>query len=54
MKKQTKRQTRFRGIGRHAEELGVRREHLWQVLTGRRQSRSLMDRYAEIKRRETA
>ena len=35
----------FPGISVYAEELGVRREHLWMVLTGRRVSRSLTARY---------
>jgi len=47
--KTKKRAQRFRGIGRHAEQLGVRREHLWMVLTGRRESRSLMVRYAAMR-----
>ena len=39
---------RYPGISRHAAELGVRREHLWMVLTGRRESRSLLSRYAVL------
>jgi hypothetical protein len=35
---------KFYGIKREARRLGVRYEHLWMVLTGRRESRSLMRR----------
>ena len=38
----------FPGIVRHAEILGVRREHLWMVLVGQRESRSLRARYAAL------
>ena len=38
----------FPGIGNHADQLGVNRIHLWKVLTGRRESRSLMARYDEL------
>ncbi|MGI5868660.1 MAG: hypothetical protein ACOX9C_04340 [Kiritimatiellia bacterium] len=38
----------FPGIGKHAEQLGVSRPHLWMVLTGRRESRSLMERYEQL------
>ena len=48
----TKAKKRYRGITRHAEQLGVRREHLWMVLTGRRESRSLRERYAALVREE--
>lgn len=41
---------RFRGISADAERLDVCRQHLWQVLTGRRQSRSLLSRYQQLKR----
>lgn len=40
---------RFAGIGEAAQALGVDRTHLWRVLTGRRQSRSLSARYAAWK-----
>ncbi len=36
------------GIVAHARALGVRREHLWMVLEGQRESRSLMARYEEL------
>ena len=36
---------RFPGISQAARTLGVSRTHLWYVLTGRRQSRSLLARY---------
>ena len=39
---------RFPGITRHAKELGVSRIHLWNVLTGRRESRSLTARYQAL------
>ena len=43
---------RFAGIGKAAAALGVERTHLWRVLTGQRQSRSLTRRYAEWKEAE--
>ena len=49
---ETKAKKRYPGITRHAEQLGVRREHLWMVLTGRRESRSLRARYAALVREE--
>lgn len=39
---------RFPGIAREAAALGVDRTHLWRVLTGRRESRSLLRRHAEL------
>lgn len=39
------RRVRFAGIGEAAQALGVDRTHLWRVLTGQRQSRSLLRRY---------
>ena len=45
---QKKTAVKFRGITRHAEQLGVRREHLWLVLTGQRQSRRLTARYTAL------
>ena len=38
------------GITTHAKQLGVHRIHLWLVLTGRRQSRSLIKRYRALKK----
>jgi hypothetical protein len=52
--KTKKRRQQFRGIGQHAEQLGVRREHLWMVLTGRRESRSLLIRYAAINKEKVS
>ena len=39
---------RFPTIGRDAALLGVSRTHLWRVLSGRRESRSLVRRYREL------
>lgn len=39
---------RFRGIVEIAKKLGVSRTHLYLVLSGRRESRSLRERYAQI------
>lgn len=50
---QQKKHRRFTGISAAAERLGVHRGHLWAVLSGRRQSRSLMRRYHEECRRVT-
>jgi len=41
---------RYPSIGADAKKLGVHRVHLWQVLTGRRQSKSLLRRYHTLKR----
>jgi len=49
-----KRRVQFPGICTHAALLGVSRVHLWQVLSGRRVSGSLMQRYLELKRKEAA
>lgn len=46
---QGRRAIRYPGITRDARSLGVAREHLWQVLTGRRKSRSLLKRYRALK-----
>jgi N-glycosylase/DNA lyase len=46
--KQKTRTVRYPNISRHADILGVTREHLWRVLTGRRESRSLIMRYNSI------
>lgn len=40
---------KYVGIVADARSLGVRREHLWQVLTGRRRSKSLLARYRQLK-----
>jgi len=46
-KEKTKRgPTKYPGIVRTAEELGVTRVHLWLVLTGRRESQPLLARYS--------
>lgn len=42
--------TKYPGIVRDASALGVTRIHLWLVLTGRRESRSLTARYAALKK----
>lgn len=42
-----KRAVRFRGITRAAADLGVERSHLYRVLSGQRESRSLMRRFQE-------
>ena len=47
-----KRTIRFRGINADAVELGVRREHLWMVLTGRRESAILNRRYKALKQQQ--
>lgn len=39
---------RIPGICEDAATLGVNRSHLYRVLTGRRQSRSLLERYAAL------
>lgn len=44
-----KREDRFPGIGEDALTLGVERTHLWRVLTGRRTSKSLLERYERLK-----
>jgi hypothetical protein len=41
---------RFPGLMRDAAALGVNRTHLYLVLAGKRESRSLRARYAELKR----
>jgi hypothetical protein len=41
--------TRFPGICSDALDLGVHRMHLYQVLTGRHQSYSLLRRYQALK-----
>jgi hypothetical protein len=49
-KSEPKRRTKYPGICRAAFTLGVSREHLWRVLEGDRESRSLMRRYREFQR----
>lgn len=41
-------------IVQDARLLGVSRGHLWQVLSGRRQSRHLLARYQALKQQEAA
>lgn len=41
--------TRFPGLLDAAKKLGVHRNHLYLVLSGRRVSHSLTERYAELK-----
>jgi hypothetical protein len=48
-KGETKKRSRFTGICADAHALGVSREHLFRVLTGERESRSLLRRYLELK-----
>lgn len=46
---QTKKsKVRFPRIARDAAALGVDRTHLWRVLTGRRESASLLRRYRAL------
>lgn len=45
---------RFKGICADAKLLNVTRVHLWQVLTGRRESKPLLAEYQELKRTGTA
>jgi DNA-binding phage protein len=47
--KRLRRRWRFRGICADAETLGVHRNSLYKVLSGERQSRSLMTRYRALK-----
>jgi hypothetical protein len=44
-----KRQVRFVGICADAARLAVTREHLYRVLIGQRTSKSLLQRYQELK-----
>ena len=41
-------ETRFPGIKRHAEALGISRPHLFLVLTGERKSARLITRYRAL------
>jgi hypothetical protein len=52
-KSERKRRVRFPGICEDAFRLGVTREHLYRVLIGERQSKSLLKRYRELKGHET-
>jgi hypothetical protein len=51
-KKTRKRGPRIPGICADAEALGVHRIHLWNVLKGRRESRSLLRRYKALKQQQ--
>ena len=50
MKSGRKRKPGIPGICGDAKRLGVRREHLWMVLTGRRHSKPLIQRYHALQR----
>lgn len=43
------RKFRYRGICKAAVSLGVTRVHLYLVLTGQRESKSLLDRYEQLR-----
>ena len=45
----TERRVKYRGIVADAKALNVHRIYLWLVLTGRRRSTRLMNRYQELK-----
>lgn len=45
---------KYPGIIEHARQLGVSRVHLWKVLSGRRESQRLMERYRALVAREEA
>jgi hypothetical protein len=45
---------RFPGICEDATRLGITREHLYRVLTGKRKSKSLLKRYTQLKYLEVA
>ena len=47
--KKHKRRVRFPGLCTDAEDLGVHRNHLYMVLAGLWQSRSLLKRYTALK-----
>jgi hypothetical protein len=49
-KEARRRRAPIAGICADAQRLGVRREHLWMVLRGRRESASLLRRYEDLKR----
>jgi len=44
---------RYPGLAQEASELGYSYGHLWSVISGRRKSRSLMEKHAEYKRQQT-
>ena len=46
--------TRFPGIVGDAATLGVEKSHLYRVLTGARESRSLLARYKALKKEQKA
>jgi hypothetical protein len=48
-KRRARGKTRFKGIGKDAEALGVTRIHLWLVLTDERESPTLKERYGKLK-----
>jgi hypothetical protein len=53
-KQMAKRQpTRFPGIGKQAQQLGVTREHLRLVLTGERTSAGLLARWQNLTSKQT-
>ncbi len=49
-KSKPRRQVRFPGLVTDAEALGVHRNHLYLVLSGRRVSKSLTNRYRALKK----
>ena len=49
-----KKRQRFAGISADSRALKVNRSHLWRVLSGQRQSRSLMLRYDALKTRQAS
>lgn len=53
MEKTQTRRKRIEGIVKAAEQLGVTRVHLYLVLTGQRESRSLLSRYHALKQQPT-
>ena len=44
------RRVKYHGIVADAASLGVTRQHLWSVLKGQRTGRSLLARYADLKK----
>lgn len=46
-----KRRVLFPGLSTYARLLGVHRNHLYLVLSGRRQSRSLVRRYRSLRKK---
>jgi hypothetical protein len=44
--------TKFEGITEDAARLNVCRTHLYRVLTGKRESKSLLKRYENLKKRK--